>query len=218
MDSRCHGGCTGTSAMGFNRIVDKRFDNANPRTSARALPAGEVKLVEAWVMVILAAALFFFACSMLNTATLILSPFVPFLSLFFIPLPNGLLRSVILCWGLPCRFPPLGGWVALSGELNGYPYALSFGVLFWVAGFDAIYAGLDADYDRKAGLYSLPARCSDGEMPSGLAGLVFTLLACFFLFYSHGFQSPSQSILFYSVLSWRLLPLYTSTFSSGRRI
>jgi len=146
-----------TAAMGFNRIVDARFDGANPRTETRALPAGEVRMGEAWAMVASAGLLFFFACYQLNPLTLLLSPFALALTLFY----SYTKRFTALCHvvlGVALAFSPLGGWVAVTGSLVGFPWVLSFGVLFWVAGFDTIYACLDADFDRKAGLYSLPSR------------------------------------------------------------
>jgi len=146
-----------TCAMGFNRIVDRKFDEANPRTASRALPAKTVKLSEAWVMVILAGGVFFFACYNLNQLTLILSPFALALTLFY----SLTKRFTWLCHvflGVALAFSPLGGWVAVSGTLQNYPFVLSAGVLFWVAGFDTVYACLDADFDAKAGLFSLPAR------------------------------------------------------------
>lgn len=85
-----------TAAMGFNRIVDHRFDGANPRTEKRAIPAGDVKLLEAWALVIIFAILFFIACYNLNRLTLFLSPVALSLT-FFIRLPNDLPRCVILC-------------------------------------------------------------------------------------------------------------------------
>ncbi|MBM9538412.1 UbiA-like polyprenyltransferase [Desulfobulbus alkaliphilus] len=145
-----------TSAMGFNRIVDRRFDAANPRTADRALPAGTVTLVESWLMVVLAAALFFFACYMLNPLALALAPLALGLTLFY----SLTKRFTWLCHvvlGVALAFSPLGGWVAVAATLEGYPWVLSLGVLFWVAGFDCIYACLDADFDRQAGLYSMPA-------------------------------------------------------------
>ncbi len=145
-----------TAAMTFNRIVDRRFDAANPRTEKRAIPAGQVSLKESWIMVVVSAGCFFIACWMLNTAALLLAPFA--LSLTFIYSLTK--RFTWLCHvvlGLALAFSPLGGWVAAAGSLSGYPWVLSFGVLFWVAGFDCIYACLDADFDRKAGLFSMPA-------------------------------------------------------------
>jgi 4-hydroxybenzoate polyprenyltransferase len=146
-----------TCAMGFNRIVDRRFDRANPRTADRAIPAGEVSLVEAWAMVILAGLLFFFACYNLNDLTLKLAPLALSLALFY-SLTKRFTSFCHLVLGVALAFSPLGGWVAVSGSLTGFPWALSLGVLFWVAGFDTIYACLDADFDRDSGLHSLPSR------------------------------------------------------------
>ncbi len=146
-----------TCAMGFNRIVDRKFDELNPRTASRALPAKEVKLPEAWAMVILAGAIFFFACYNLNQLTLMLSPFALALTLFY----SFTKRFTWLCHvvlGVALAFSPLGGWVAVSGSLQDFPFVLSAGVLFWVAGFDTIYACLDADFDVEMGLFSLPSR------------------------------------------------------------
>lgn len=173
-----------TSAMGFNRIVDWRFDAANPRTVKRAIPAGEVRLKEAWGMVILAALLFFFACFQLNKMTLLLSPLALGLTFFY----SFTKRFTSLCHlvlGVALAFAPLGGWVAVSGSLAEYPFALSAGVLLWVAGFDTIYGCLDVEYDRQAGLYSLPSRLGRRNA-FRLAGLFH--LAAFVLFAITGIQ------------------------------
>lgn len=145
-----------TCAMGFNRIADRRFDAANPRTADRALPAGQVSLFESWLMVLLAGLLFFFACWMLNPLALKIAPFALGLTLFY----SLTKRFTWLCHvvlGVALAFSPLGGWVAVAAHFDGYPWVLSLGVLFWVAGFDCIYACLDADFDREAGLFSMPA-------------------------------------------------------------
>jgi len=146
-----------TAAMGFNRIVDWKFDADNPRTASRAIPSGEVRLVEAWSMVIVFTLLFFFACYQLNSLTLLLSPFALGLT-FFYSLTKRFTSFCHIILGIALAFSPLGGWVAVTGSLNEFPFVLSLGVLFWVAGFDTIYACLDADFDRGAGLYSLPSR------------------------------------------------------------
>ncbi len=146
-----------TCAMGFNRIVDAGFDGANPRTAGRALPAGEVRMVEAWLMVILAGIFFFYACYHLNPLTMMIAPFALSLTLLY-SLTKRFTSFCHLILGVALAISPLGGWVAVSGNLTGYPFVLSIGVLFWVAGFDTIYACLDADFDRDAGLFSLPAR------------------------------------------------------------
>lgn len=143
-----------TSAMGFNRIIDYKFDKENPRTATRAIPSGEVSLTEAWVMVVIASAVFFFACYNLNELTLLLSPFALGLTLFY----SVTKRFTSLCHivlGVALAFSPFGGWVAVKNSIVGYPFVLSLGVLFWVAGFDTIYGCLDAEFDKKRGLYSL---------------------------------------------------------------
>ncbi len=146
-----------TCAMGFNRIVDRRFDAVNPRTAARALPAGLVKLGEAWTLVIGAGGVFFYACAQLNPLTLALSPLALGLTLIY----SYTKRFTWLCHlvlGAALALAPLGGWAAVQGTLYAYPWALTLAVLCWVAGFDTVYACLDADFDRQAGLYSLPSR------------------------------------------------------------
>ncbi len=166
-----------TSAMGFNRIVDWRFDRANPRTADRAIPAGQVRMAEAWGMVIVSALVFFFACSRLNSLTLTLAPLALALTLFY----SYTKRFTSLCHlmlGVALAFSPLGGWVAVSGSFAGFPFVLSLGVLFWVAGFDTIYACLDADFDRQSGLYSLPSRL--GREKAFRLAVFFHFLAFFF--------------------------------------
>lgn len=167
-----------TSAMGFNRIVDWRFDRDNPRTADRAIPAGEVKLVEAWAMVVIAALVFFFACYSLNRLTLYLAP----LALSLTWLYSYTKRFTALCHivlGVALAFSPLGGWVAVTGSLAGFPFVLCLGVLFWVAGFDTIYACLDADFDKERGLYSLPSRLGR-QRAFRLAGFFHVLAFVFF--------------------------------------
>lgn len=110
-----------TCAMGFNRIVDRRFDEANPRTAARALPAGKVSLGEAWGMVILSGGLFFFACFNLNPLTLFLSPFALGLALFY-SVTKRFTSFCHLILGVALAFSPFGGWVAVQGSASGYPF------------------------------------------------------------------------------------------------
>lgn len=146
-----------TCAMGFNRITDARFDARNPRTATRAIPAGDVRMWEAWTMVVVSGLLFFFACYNLNELTFLLSPLALSLTLFY----SLTKRFTWLCHvvlGVALAFSPLGGYVAVTGTLLGFPWVLSLGVLFWVAGFDTVYACLDADFDREEGLFSMPAR------------------------------------------------------------
>ncbi len=146
-----------TSAMGFNRIADARFDRANPRTADRAIPAGKVSMAEAWVMVMVAAALFFYASYLLNPLVFMISPLALGLT-FFYSLTKRFTWLCHVVLGLALAFSPFGGWIAVTGSVEGYPWFLSLGVMLWVGGFDTVYACLDADYDRSVGLFSLPAR------------------------------------------------------------
>jgi 4-hydroxybenzoate polyprenyltransferase len=161
-----------------------------------AMPARTVKLPEAWTMVILAAALFFFACYNLNRLTLILSPFALGLTLFY----SLTKRFTWLCHvvlGLALAFSPLGGWVAVSGSLQEYPYVLSMAVIFWVAGFDTVYACLDADFDAKIGLFSLPARF--GRQKAFRIAVIFHLIA-FILFVLTGILSRLNFLYYLGIV------------------
>jgi len=185
-----------TAAMTFNRIVDRRFDAANPRTAQRAIPAGEVSMSESWLMVVFSSALFFFACWMLNSMALIIAPFA--LSLTFIYSLTK--RFTWLCHvvlGVALAFSPLGGWVAVAGSMTGYPWVLSLGVLFWVAGFDCVYACLDAEFDRKAGLYSMPA--SFGRKKAFRLAVFFHVLA-FILFTLTGYLQGLNIIYYIGIV------------------
>ena len=184
-----------TAAMTFNRIVDRRFDAENPRTAKRAIPAGEVTLFHSWLMVIGASLLFFFGCAMMNRMALFIAPFA--LSLTFVYSLTK--RFTWLCHvvlGIALAFSPLGGWVAVAGSLTGYPWVLSLGVLFWVAGFDCIYACMDAEVDRDAGLYSMPATFGR-KKAFGLA-VLFHVLA-FLLFIVTGIEQGMNSVYFLGV-------------------
>lgn len=185
-----------TCAMGFNRIVDANFDGANPRTAGRAIPSGAVSSLEAWTMVIAAGLLFFFAAWSLNPLTLKLAPFALSLTLFY-SLTKRFTSFCHLILGIALAFSPLGGWVAVQGSLESYPWALSAGVLFWVAGFDTVYACLDTDFDRNAGLHSMPSRL--GPRNAFRLAAAFHLLA-FVLFGITGLQAGLNFVYFIGVL------------------
>lgn len=185
-----------TCAMGFNRIVDRKFDGANPRTAARALPAGDIRLREAWAMVFLSGALFFLACYNLNLLTLLLAPFALGLTLFY-SLTKRFTAFCHLILGVALAFSPLGGWVAVQGSPQGYPFVLSLGVIFWVAGFDTIYACLDADFDRQTKLHSLPSRL--GKRNAFRVAGFFHLLA-FVFFTLTGYQAGLNMFYYIGII------------------
>ena len=147
-----------SAAMTFNRIVDRRFDAENPRTTNREIPAGKVSVGFAWGFFIVSISLFEIAALSLNELTLILSPvaLVSILGYSFAKRFTSF-AHLILGWGL--AISPTAAWIAVTGSLESVqPLLLSMVVMMWTAGFDVLYACQDFDYDRGAGLRSIPAR------------------------------------------------------------
>ncbi len=145
-----------TVAMGVNRIVDYHFDAKNPRTKSRPLVSGLVKKTEAWLMVILAAAVYFIASWNLTPLAFKLSPFILFILVFY----SYTKRFTPLCHlflGFAIGITPTAGWIAVRNSIDALPLLLSIGVMFWIAGFDILYACQDVEFDKKEGLYSIPA-------------------------------------------------------------
>lgn len=184
-----------TAAMTFNRIADHRFDAANPRTKDRAIPAGAVSLKESWLLVATASALFFFACVMLNSLCLRIAPFALALT-FFYSLTKRFTWLCHMVLGVALAISPLGGWAAAAGSLSGYPWMLSLGVLFWVSGFDIIYASQDAEFDRQAGLHSMPARL--GRKNAFRLAIFFHVLA-FLLFTLTGYAQHLNVVYYLGI-------------------
>jgi 4-hydroxybenzoate polyprenyltransferase len=147
-----------SAAMAFNRIADREYDALNPRTRTRAIPAGRLSVSFVWAFTLASAALFFVAAIMLNRLTLLLSPLTLGSVLFYSYTKRFTsLSHIVLGWCL-C-IAPTGAWVAVRGSLgSGVPLLLSLVVLLWTAGFDVLYACQDYDFDRRAGLRSIPAR------------------------------------------------------------
>lgn len=146
-----------TAAMGLNRLIDADIDRANPRTRGRAIPAGLLGKKSVALCSGAAAILFLFAAYRLNFLCFILSP----LALFFLVLYSYCKRFTALSHvvlGLCLAAAPVGAWIAVRGSLELSPVILGLAVLFWVAGFDILYALQDLEFDRSTGLRSIPAR------------------------------------------------------------
>ncbi|MGE0130976.1 MAG: UbiA-like polyprenyltransferase [Blastocatellales bacterium] len=147
-----------SAAMAFNRLVDREFDAANPRTKMRAIPAGLLSARFVALFTVASAALFFLAAFMLNRLTLILSP-VALASVLFYSYTKRFtsLSHLVLGWCL--SIAPAGAWVAVRGEIDApTPLLLSLAVMLWTAGFDIIYACQDRDFDEESGLRSIPQK------------------------------------------------------------
>ena len=147
-----------SAAMTFNRIIDRRFDAENPRTANRELPSGKLSVNFAWAFLIASIILFEIAAYSLNWLTFALSP-VALLSVLGYSYAKRFtsLAHLILGWSL--AISPTAAWIAVRGAIDSeVPLLLSLLVMMWTAGFDVMYACQDYEYDRKAGLRSIPAR------------------------------------------------------------
>jgi 4-hydroxybenzoate polyprenyltransferase len=151
-----------SAAMGFNRLVDRRFDALNPRTQTWELPQGLVKIGEAVLLTLIASLVFIVAAYQLNWVCFLLSP-VALAIVFFYSLTKRFTWTSHLFLGLALSLAPMGAWLAVSGspldigELKT-PFFLGLAVLFWLAGFDVIYSLQDLRFDQRQGLYSIPVR------------------------------------------------------------
>lgn len=143
-------------ANAFNRIADRHIDKKNERTKDRHLASGELKLYEAYAVTVICFLIMAFAAYRLNLTCLILLPFA--IALFIIYSYSK--RFTWLCHfilGVACGGAPVGAWIAVTGGITFMPLFLGAAVCFWVAGFDILYATQDIEFDRKEGLYSIPA-------------------------------------------------------------
>jgi 4-hydroxybenzoate polyprenyltransferase len=146
-----------SAAMAFNRIADVRYDGLNPRTTDRALPRGSLSIQFAAAFTVAMSALFIFSARQLNALCFYLSfPTLAILLSYSYTKRLTSLSHLVLGFAVGCA--PLAAWLAIRGEFAWPPVLLSGAVMFWVAGFDLIYALQDVDFDRKARLRSLPAK------------------------------------------------------------
>jgi 4-hydroxybenzoate polyprenyltransferase len=151
------------TAMAFNRIADREYDAANPRTSGRAIPAGALSVGFAWGFTLISAALFLLAAAMLNRLTLLLAP-VALASVMLYSYTKRWTSLSHLALGWCLAIAPTGAWIAVRGHVDSpVPLLLSTVVLLWTAGFDVLYACQDCDFDRRAGLRSIPERFGIGR-------------------------------------------------------
>jgi 4-hydroxybenzoate polyprenyltransferase len=146
-----------SAAMTVNRIVDLRYDRANPRTAQRALATGALSLSFAWLFTVCACALFLVAAWRLNPLALKLAP-VALAVLFFYSFTKRFTHWSHLFLGFALGISPAAAWIAVTGQLDLRMLILSAAVTLWVGGFDVLYACQDVDFDRRAGLFSVPKR------------------------------------------------------------
>jgi len=144
------------AAMAFNRYLDRDIDAKNPRTQMRDIPAGKVSASSALIFVIVNCILFVVTTAFINSLCLYLSPVALFVVLFY----SYTKRFTALCHlvlGLGLSLAPIGAYIAVTGQFNIVPVLYSFAVLFWVSGFDIIYALQDEEFDKGEQLHSIPS-------------------------------------------------------------
>ncbi len=201
--------CARTAAMTFNRIVDRRFDAANPRTAMRHLPTGQVTVAGAWTLWALSAVGLMAAAYGINPLCFRLSPLALFVVCFY-SLTKRFTDFTHVYLGVALALAPIGAWLAVTGSFEILPVRdgsvslrhsallavlLAVAVVFWLIGFDLIYAIQDYEFDRGHGLHSLVVRwgVENALRASFLAHLimwvllaVFGLLARFWIAYLVG--------------------------------
>lgn len=200
-----------SAAMAFNRWADAEIDRHNPRTAMRAIPAGLLSRQFTAGFTLVAAAIFVFGASRLNLLTLLLSP-VALAIVFAYSYAKRFTRWSHLLLGLSLGIAPAAAWIAVRGSLDPRILVLTLAVLFWVAGFDVLYACQDYEHDARVGLHSVPqsfgldaafwiARIMHLAMLGLLAGLIVlfqlglitilgVVLVAALLVYEHSLVSP----------------------------
>lgn len=146
-----------SAAMGFNRLVDKKYDAENPRTRERHLPSGKLREHEISIFILFFSLLFIYAAYRLNQICFILSPVALAVVLFYSYTKRFTSFSHYFL-GVALGLSPVGAWLAITGHFAWPPIVLGFTVMFWVAGFDVLYACQDFDFDSKNKLYSIPKK------------------------------------------------------------
>ena len=170
-----------TAAMGFNRYFDAGFDRLNPRTADRAIPAGRLVAGTVLAYVGIASVCFVVSAFAINALAGWLSPLALLVILGYSTAKRWTNWSHLIL-GLALALAPAGGWIAFSGKLEPQLLPLVVGVLFWVAGFDVLYALQDMAFDRSKGLHSIPARFGRNAAFGIAAAFHVIVLLAFWIF------------------------------------
>lgn len=146
-----------SAAMALNRLIDRHIDAKNPRTQNRAIPKGLVSVPFVWGFIVVSFVLLFIAAFQLNILAVYLLPVAVFILVFY----SYTKRFTWTCHfflGIATAAGPLGGWIAVTGQIDLIALILFFTVALWIAGFDVIYACQDVGFDQKESIHSIPAR------------------------------------------------------------
>lgn len=206
-------------ANAVNRIIDHHIDSKNPRTANRHIPRGIIEKKEAIYLTIFLFIVFEIAAFMINPLCFYLSPLAILIFLLYSYTKRFTWLSHLIL-GTACGGAPVGGWIAITGKLSFTPFIIGAAVAFWVAGFDIIYATQDIEFDRKEGLFSIPARFGLKNalriaglfhilsisilfflklfIPTGFIYDIGVLLCAFLLLIEHRIVQPSEK----SMMNW----------------
>lgn len=178
-----------SAAMGFNRLVDRDMDAANPRTAARELPRGLISPGAVRVLIAISSLALIVAAWRLNPLCFALSP-VALGIVFFYSYTKRFTWATQLFLGLALSLAPVGAWIAITGRLDAGILLLAGAVLAWVSGFDVIYACQDVAFDRVHGICSIPQRFGVRRglaIARGFHAISFFLMAAVGVFFELGF-------------------------------
>lgn len=208
-----------SAAMGFNRYVDRRFDEKNPRTASRELPAGVLHPASVLSFVILMTAGFIATTYFINTLCFFLSPVAMFVVMGY-SLTKRFTFFCHLILGLGLSLAPIGAYLAVTGHFALYPVLYSFAVLFWVGGFDIFYALQDIAFDKSQNLKSIPVWI--GIKGSLVVSALFHLLTSAIIVYTgirigFGFLYWTGSAVFISLLIYEHIIVKPSDLSRINR-
>lgn len=207
---------TGARSFGFgiNRIIDRHIDAKNPRTQNREIPAGKISVRFAWIFTIASAILFVVSAGMLSKTCLVLSP-IPLLLFAIYPFLKRWTLWTHLGLGIAWGIAPIGGWLAVRPQI--FPLGsltpvllLSFFSIFWVAGFDIIYALLDEKFDRENHFQSMPAVLGTknalrvSELFHVTAFLLLGLLVEIYLNHAAAFGALFMIGILFAVSHWKV--------------
>jgi 4-hydroxybenzoate polyprenyltransferase len=175
-----------SAAMAFNRWLDKKYDALNPRTAIREIPAGIIPEKNALIFVIINCIAFIICTYFINTICFALSPVALFVILFYSYTKRFTALSHLVL-GLGLSLAPIGAYLAVTGRFDVLPVLFSFTVLFWVSGFDIIYALQDEEFDRANNLYSIPSVLGKSKALRVSEALHFLCASCIIAagFYGH---------------------------------
>jgi 4-hydroxybenzoate polyprenyltransferase len=192
------------AAMGFNRLVDRKFDASNPRTRMREIPSGIIGPKAAAVFIIINIILFILTTAFINRLTLFLSP-VALLVILGYSLTKRITSLCHFILGLGLSLAPIGAYISVTGTFNIVPLIYSFIVLTWVSGFDIIYALQDDEFDKSHKLHSIPSLT--GKKKALIISIIVHLCTVILVFIA-GLSAETGYLYWVGTMAFTILLIY----------